>query len=363
MRPETAPFPVKLPPRGPIRVLFSCVGRRVELIEAFRRAGQRLGRTVEAWGTDRSWIAPGMHLVDRARLTPDINDPGYIDTLVGLTRRYGIHVLVPLIDSELLQLAMARQRFAEAGCTALISSPRVVAICRDKLLAYHHLLLSAIDSPATWGAPDVLRGRRLKYPLYMKPRAGSAARGHFICRDAEAVRVMARTITDPIVQEVVRGEEFTLDAYAGFDGRPRCVVPRLRLEVRSGEVSKGVVVMDRAIRAVGRRVVESLRECVGVITIQCIRSKDGRIRVIEINPRVGGGIPLAIEAGADFPYWILRELSGRSAPIGESAVRNGMYMLRYDRSVFVRRLPTVPLSRTAGGARRATRSRAKRRRR
>lgn len=326
-------FPANIPGRGPIRVLFSCVGRRVELIQAFRAAAKRIGRRVVLHGTDQSWLAPAMHHLDHATLTPPISSAGYVDALLALVQRHRIHVVVPLIDSDLLQLAIARPRFTALGCTVLISSPTVVAVCRDKMLCYLHLRESGIDTPATWSVEEARRNRKLKYPVYLKPRAGSAARGHYIVPDRASLTMLARRVSDPIVQEHLVGEEFTLDAYAAFDGRPRCIVPRLRIEVRSGEVSKGRVVKDRAVMAVGRRVIESLGQCVGVVTIQCIRTADKRIRVIEINPRFGGGIPLAIHAGADFPAWILNELSGKAPRIRPTAFEDGLTLLRYDAAV------------------------------
>ena len=87
--------------------------------------------------------------------------------------------------------------------------------------------------------------------------------------------------------------------------------------------------------AVGRKVVEMLGECRGVITIQCIVTPRRRIRVIEINPRFGGGVPLAIHAGADFPRWILSELIGRRPRINPTGFRDDVALLRYDESVFV----------------------------
>ena len=42
---------------------------------------------------------------------------------------------------------------------------------------------------------------------------------------------------------------------------------------------------------------------VGPINIQC-RIVDGRPVIFEINPRFSGGIPLTIEAGADFPLML-----------------------------------------------------------
>ncbi|MGD2111174.1 MAG: ATP-grasp domain-containing protein, partial [Phycisphaerae bacterium] len=121
----------------------------------------------------------------------------------------------------------------------------------------------------------------------------------------------------------------------GFDGKPRCVVPRRRLEVRTGEVSKGLVVKDPAIMAVGRQVALALGKCRGVVTVQCMVTPRGRIRVIEINPRFGGGAPLAIHAGADFPRWILSELWGKKPRINPTGFRGDVAMLRYDESVFV----------------------------
>ena len=85
---------------------------------------------------------------------------------------------------------------------------------------------------------------------------------------------------------------------------------------------------------VGVRVVEALAECIGLITIQLILTRDGRIRVIEVNPRFGGGVPLAIHAGANFPKWLLAEWLGRRPRIRLVHFRDGVMMLRYHQSFF-----------------------------
>jgi carbamoyl-phosphate synthase large subunit len=169
----------------------------------------------------------------------------------------------------------------------------------------------------------------------MKPRRGSAAKGNYVIRDADELRMLGKRVPDAIVQDFVEGREYTLDVYTGLDGVARCVVPRMRLEVRTGEVSKGLVVKDREIMTVGERVAKMLGECRGVITVQCIVTPQGRIRVIEMNARFGGGVPLAIHAGADFPKWILQEHLGRRPRINPAGFRDGVAMLRFDDSVFV----------------------------
>lgn len=140
---------------------------------------------------------------------------------------------------------------------------------------------------------------------------------------------------DPIVQEFVAGDEYTLDAYVGLSGRPRCVVPRRRWQVRGGEVSQGVVVKDREIMDAGRRVVEALGDTLrGLVTLQCIVTSQRRIRFIEINPRFGGGAPLGIAAGADYPGWLIGELLGRPVDVPMDGFAHGLCMSRYDWSVF-----------------------------
>ncbi len=85
-----------------------------------------------------------------------------------------------------------------------------------------------------------------------------------------------------------------------------------------------------------RRLVETLGTSLrGVVTLQCIVTAQREIRFIEINPRFGGGAPLSIAAGADFPLWLLQELRGQAPQITFDGFRHGLCMLRYDWSVFV----------------------------
>ena len=57
--------------------------------------------------------------------------------------------------------------------------------------------------------------------------------------------------------------------------------------------------------------------------------------VIEVNARFGGGFPLAREAGADFPRWLVEEVAGLPSTAREDGWQDGLVMLRYDAAVFV----------------------------
>ncbi len=318
-------------------MLFTCIGRRVELLRAFRRAGQLLGIRLDIHGADANRLAPAMHLVDKAHLVPPIAGGDYTDALLRLVQRHKIDLLIPLIDLELVAIAEAAGRFEQVGCRALISSESVVRTCHDKLATYDALKRAGIDTPKTRAWSDAVNRKRHRFPYFLKPRTGSAATGNYIVLNRNELRTFGLRVHDAIVQEFVEGAEYTLDVYTGFDGKPKTIVPRKRLEVRTGEVSKGLIVKDPAVMAVGRAVAEMLGECRGVITVQCIVTPDKRIRVIEINPRFGGGVPLSIHAGADSPKWILMEVLGQKPRINPTAFRDDVAMLRFDDSVFVPR--------------------------
>ncbi len=317
-----------------VNLLLTCVGRRIELIDAFRRAADKLKITLVVHGADKSFAAPAMHHVDVAHLVPPLHDNAHLPALESIIQSHGIDMLIPLIDSELSVIGELAARSDALGCRVIISSDEVIKICQDKLRTYQVLKAAKIDTPATWPVETVLRRRRHRFPYFLKPREGSAGLGNYKIHSVEELVVFSRHVPDPIVQEFVDGEEHTLDVYTGFDSLPRCVVPRKRIEVRSGEVSKGITVKNRRIMAVGKKVASALPGCRGVITVQCIVTPERQIRVIEINPRFGGGVPLAIHCGADFPRWLLAEHLGRHPTIKPDAFANGVMMLRYDQSVF-----------------------------
>jgi carbamoyl-phosphate synthase large subunit len=105
--------------------------------------------------------------------------------------------------------------------------------------------------------------------------------------------------------------------------------------VRSGEVSKAQIVKDRRIMELAADLVGHLGAGPGVITVQLFVTKRNVIKIIEINPRFGGGAPLAIQAGADFPKWILQELEGKRPRITFDGFQDGLTMLRYDSEVWL----------------------------
>jgi carbamoyl-phosphate synthase large subunit len=325
-----------------VTLLFTCVGRRVELLQAFRAAARRLGLALRLVGTDSDATAPALACVDEPLIVPRAHKSSYLPSLLDAVRRNRVEALIPTTDNDLPVLAQHRSTFEEAGCVPLIAESSVIATCRDKVLTYDHLRRHGIDTPETYTPEQIDERRQRQFPLFIKPRTGSASQWVHKIENELDLGYYLRRVEDPIVQEFVEGVEHTLDVYVGLTGTPRCVVPRARWQVRAGEVAKGVVVKNLEIMNAGRQVVESLGQSLrGVVTLQCIVTPDHRVRFIEVNPRFGGGAPLGIAAGADYPAWLLQELCGVTPQIAFDGFTHGLCMLRYDWSVFVRLQPDL----------------------
>jgi carbamoyl-phosphate synthase large subunit len=316
-----------------LNILLTSVGRRVSLLEAFRKALADLKIEGRVLAADRSPLAPAFHAADEGCLVPPVGGPEYVDALLTICRTHDVGLVFPLIDWELAVIAEAHERFAAVGARAVISDKAVIDICRDKQRTCEFLKRHRLGTPEIFTYEEALRR---PFPLFVKPRYGSSAKDVHCLPDEEALRFHYGRNVESVIQEYVRGTEFTVDVYAGFDGVPRVAVPRQRIEVRAGEVAKARTVRHPAIIRQSLRLVRALGACVGVVTLQCFLTREDQIKFIEVNPRFGGGVPLSIYAGADFPRWIIEEHLGRKPRIDPDAWKADLVMLRYDAAVFRR---------------------------
>jgi carbamoyl-phosphate synthase large subunit len=318
----------------PLNVLLTSIGRRVALARAFRKELAAYAPGSRLLGADLSSLSAGFQDADGGFLVTRCTDPDYVTQLLEIVHREKVRIVVPLIDTELGILARSRDAFLREGCHVIVSDEEQVLVTRDKARTAEHFRRLGFDAPRVFTDDELGDLDRLSYPVFLKPACGSSSIGAMRIDDPAAMRYHLARTDSPVVQSYVEGEEFTIDVFCDLEGAARCAVPRKRLETRAGEVSKGVTVKDRAMMHAASRLVEALGGCRGCITLQCFRC-EGRYVFFEANLRFGGGYPLTYAAGANFPGWILRMVSGEHiAPF--DAWEDGLLMLRFDEAVFVR---------------------------
>ncbi len=316
-----------------MNILLTSVGRRVELLKSFRQSMHRLKIDGKIITADLKKSAPASFLADTAELVPRVNDPTYITSLLDICDRHNIDLLIPLIDTELHLLSLHQQQFIDQGITLLISSAETNEICYSKKKTNIFFESIGVKTAKIYQLSEITD---LNFPLILKPDTGSSSVGLYYIKNQVELNFFANYVENSIIQQLIVGEEYTIDILVDFQGKAISIVPRLRLATRAGEISKGITVKNPALIAAAKQVVESLPGAIGCITIQCFLQPDGEIIFIEINPRFGGGYPLSYRAKADFPSWLMQLSMGEYPNVAIDDWEDGLVMLRYDDAIFVK---------------------------
>lgn len=314
-----------------INVLIMSAGRRVELVNCFKSSRDRLGIKGSIFAADISTSAPAIYFADKYFIIPRINEEGYIDAVIRICKDNNIALVVPTIDTELEILALNRERIEkESGAQVLISNYDSVVICCDKIKSAKFFEDNGFGIPEVITA-EMVANNQYEFPLFIKPLDGSSSINAFKVNNKRELDFFMWYIKKPILQKCVSGTEYTVDCFIDFEGNIITVVPRIRLQTRSGEVLKGRIDKNQHIIGDVKRLVKALN-LIGHITVQCFLSEDDEIKYIEINPRFGGGAPMSIMAGADSTENLYRLLRGERLEYNENYIDGATYS-RFDNSI------------------------------
>ena len=264
---------------------------------------------------------------------PRVTDPMYINALFELCIEYSVGLVVPTIDTELLVLAANKQKFADAGIVLAVSDLEMVVRCRDKRNTNQLFEEFGIQFPKPIDKNNPV------FPVFIKPYDGSLSKDILLIRDQMAWNESFLENEKLMFMEYLNPQdyqEFTVDAYFDNSGILKGLVPRRRIEVRGGEISKGRTEKG----ALYETLVSKFREMKGArscLTMQFFEHKtSGRVVGIEINPRFGGGFPLSYEAKANYPNMLIREyLLNEPLDFLDNWI-DGLVMLRYDAEIILK---------------------------
>ena len=315
-----------------INILFSSVGRRVELVQCFREAKEELNIKGTLIGVDIDELAPAMFFVDKKYIVPRISDKKFIDSIIDICRKENISLIIPTLDTELMIYSKNKHLIEkETGAKVMISDEEVISIVRDKVKTYNFLKTHGFKVPKLIGEYE-LKTNRYKFPLFIKPLDGSSSVNNFKINNNEELKFFAKYVPNPMIQEFADGQEYCVDVFTDFEGKLITVCPKVRLAHRGGEITKGKVVKDRAIIEVAKKLVQVLKP-IGEINFDCIKTKEG-ISIIEINGRFAGGSPMSFKAGANSPKKLYELLLGKELQYTDD-YKDGFTVLRFDSAIFI----------------------------
>lgn len=306
-------------------VLFLGGAKRVSLAEHLIRTGMEYGLHIRIFSYELETTVP-IASVGTVILGKRWKDPDLLPHLRDIIAQYNIQIVLPFVDPAVEVVAALKPL-----CPKLflpVSSQRICETMFSKASAADWFVKHNIPQPDRYTRIDDYR-----YPVILKPIYGSASKGIILCRHAKDLPAQGVDTTTYIVQSYIEPrKEYTVDCYVRQDGKITSIVPRIRLETAGGEVTKSQTVRHQKIITLSKKILES-DEFRGPITIQFIENIDnGEIFVMEINPRLGGGVITSIEARSQLLDSLLKEYMGKEDEYVDSW-EEGLLLTRYFKEV------------------------------
>ena len=317
-----------------MNILITSVGKRVSLVKIFKQELTAIYPKGQVITID---VAPELsaacQVADQSFRVPRIDANDYLNTLISICVEQKVTLIIPTIDTELAFLAKNEKVLLEYGIKTVISTEFFINKCRDKhkihdFFTEHHIRVA-----------KEYKKDNYTLPLFIKPVDGSRSVDTYTILKEQDLRPYHFSNDKLMFLEYLDHEvyeEYTCDLYYDKNHTLRCAVPRKRIEVRDGEVNKGLTERNALVDYIKEKLsyIEGARGC---LTAQFFKHKETQDIVgIEINPRFGGGYPLTNLAGATYAKWIIEEyLFEQTISDNFDIWESNLLMLRYDDEILV----------------------------
>lgn len=250
--------------------------------------------------------------------SPVKNQEAFIDCLENELRRGNYNVVFPMELSTQLTLVTNRERFARY-CRIPFAKPEITNHIQDKAWLTKFATEKGYEVPKTFFVENLDHlneiADEINCPALIKPRVSSGSRGIiYVKNSSELIHAYLKVhevYPLPIIQEYIPDGEGTygVGLLLNFESEARASFVYKRL--RSYPVSGGPSTLRESVKREDlQEIAESLLKSLGWTGIAHMEFKidprDGKAKLLEVNPRFWGSLQLAIESGVDFPYLLYR---------------------------------------------------------
>ncbi|RJQ51672.1 MAG: ATP-grasp domain-containing protein [Nitrospiraceae bacterium] len=247
--------------------------------------------------------------------SPVEKSAGFLDWLEAELKEYRYDVIFPTELSTQNLLTEHSGRFARY-CKIPFADTALCMKLQDKAFLMEYARQKKLDIPLTRIVHDLSGLDKLKnkldFPVVIKPRASSGSRGIVYVKNrkdfAESYCKVHNTYPFPIIQEYIpKGGGGAIGVCLLLNNESEVWASFVYRRLREYPVEGGPSTLRESIK---RDDVKNIAESIlrdfrwtGVAHVEfIIDPRDGKPKLLEVNPRFWGSLQLAIEAGVDFPY-------------------------------------------------------------
>jgi predicted ATP-grasp superfamily ATP-dependent carboligase len=272
-------------------------GIRVTCGEEFKNSPGALSKYV-----DRKVVYPSPSKM------PDL----FMEKMISLLKNGEYELLLPVSDMTSMMVSKNKD---ELSRYTRVPTPDLETLmkARDKSRTMKFALENAIPCPKTYFPEETSIEeikKTVKYPVVIKPCESSGARGIRYADSPETLgnefEKLKQSYDKVIIQEFIPSSEgrYLLHTIFETDHKPiaACVLQAIRCYPdNGGPTAFGKTVFRPEITDYGLRLLEAMK-WQGVAEAEfLIDERDGKPKLMEVNPRFGNPVGLVIEAGIDIP--------------------------------------------------------------
>jgi predicted ATP-grasp superfamily ATP-dependent carboligase len=241
------------------------------------------------------------------------NEKKFIKFLKKVCKKEKIDVILPIGFDSNLTIASNIEELTQYKIP--ITSKENIITASDKWNIFEFAKKVSVDTPSSVKVnnPSDAKDLGLKFPVVVKGAEGSGftsycSRKDDLVSDVKKIRriyeKMGTQDRNIIVQEFIKGDGYGYFALFN-NGKERAYFLHKRIREfppTGGSSAKAISVKDRRLRESGKNLLTKLKWH-GVAMVEFKKDKkDGKFKLIEINPKFWGSLALAIKCGVDFPY-------------------------------------------------------------
>lgn len=284
-----------------LTVLLLGGARRVSLAELLKRSGQRIGYKVNIVSYDLSEEVP-IALEAKVIKGLKFNNPEVVADIKRVVAEYEVNIILPIVNNSIEIASILKSELPDVFVP--VTDFENAKSLFDKAEAAKVFKEAKLPIPRTYSVISA------QMPAIAKPRKGGSSRGIQIFTNIEDLMHL-QDLQNYLLQEYIEhAREYTVDCYIDSKGEILVTVPRERLEIMGGESTRTLTCHNKVLEELSREVIEkfSLR---GPVNLQFLHDLDGdRYLLMEVNPRLGGGVICSIYAGAPIVDYIIDESLG-----------------------------------------------------
>jgi len=270
-------------------------------------------KDINIFMADMDKHSTGLYLVpaERRALVPAGTNQDFADYVFSLCQKNNIEVVIPTVDCELAPLASLKNRFEEAGIKLITSPVSVLEDCYDKYQLMQALegVVPLVPFQLFDDSTDI---DSLSLPLIAKPRSGSGSRDIALIKKSADLNTIPRDGSF-LLQGYLPGKEYSVDVFINQSGNAVAKVVRERIKIDSGIAVISQTIVDKKISEMAAKIAIHI----GIRYVANIQLKLDELdqpRLLEINPRFPGTMPLTVASGVNMPELCIREVRGETLP-------------------------------------------------